>query len=75
MEEFSDTLLLHIHIHVRLHSVRLSLRCHPLHGNEAVERQWEGSTSTATSPTSASDIVGQHHKIGSITLRVDLIFI
>ena len=32
----------------------------------------EGSTSTAIPPTSASDIVGRHNKIGGITLGVDL---
>jgi len=34
---------------------------------------WEGSTSTAVLLTSASDVVGQQNKIGSITFRVDLI--
>ena len=33
---------------------------------------WEGSTSIATPPTSASDVVGQHHKIGGITFRAAL---
>ena len=33
----------------------------------------EGSTSTAISPTSASDVVGQHNKIGGITFRVALV--
>jgi len=31
-----------------------------------MEYWWEGSTSTAISPASASDIVGQHNKIGVI---------
>jgi len=31
--------------------------------------QWEGSTSTAIPSTSTSDVVSQHDKIGSITLR------
>ena len=34
---------------------------------------WEGSTSTAITPTSASDIVGQYNKIGGITSRAALI--
>jgi hypothetical protein len=33
----------------------------------------EGSTSTAISPTSATDIVGQH-KIGGINFRVTLVY-
>jgi len=33
MEEFSSTLLLHIHFHVRHRSVRLPLGCHLSHGN------------------------------------------
>ena len=31
--------------------------------------QWEGSTSTATPPTSASHDMDQHNKIGGITFR------
>ena len=38
-----------------------------------MEYCWEGSASTAVPATSASDIVGQHHKIGSITLRAALV--
>ena len=33
----------------------------------ATEYWWKGTTSTAISPTSASDIMGQHNKIGGIT--------
>jgi len=33
----------------------------------------EDSTSTAISPTSASDIVGQHNKIGGINFGVTLV--
>ena len=32
-----------------------------------MEYWWEGSTSAAIPPTSASDVVGQHNKIGDIT--------
>jgi len=34
MEEFTDTPLLHLHSHIRQHSVRLSLCCHLSRGNE-----------------------------------------
>ena len=34
---------------------------------------WEGSTSTAVPPTSASDAVGQHNQIGGITFGASLI--
>ena len=35
-----------------------------------MEYWWEGSTSTAVPPTSASDVVGLHHKLGSITFSI-----
>ena len=35
---------------------------------------WEGSTSTATSPTSVTDVAGQQNKTGGITFGVALIF-
>jgi len=38
-----------------------------------MEYWWEGSSSTAMPPTSASDITGQLHKIGGITFRAALI--
>jgi hypothetical protein len=34
------------------------------------EYWWEGATSTAISPTSASDVMGQHNKIGGINFGV-----
>ena len=33
---------------------------------------WEGSAYTAITPISASDVVGQHNKIGGITFRAAL---
>ena len=69
-EEFNDTPLLHTRFHVRSvydNSVKIA----PL--LPSVVRQqyvmgywWEGSTSTAKPPKSASYIMGQHHEIGSI---------
>ena len=38
-----------------------------------LEYWWEGSTSTAVPPTSASDAVGQHNQIGGITFGASLI--
>ena len=35
---------------------------------------WEGSASTAVPPTSASDIVGQHHQAGGIMFGAAFIF-
>ena len=78
MEEFSDTALLHTHFHIRHHFVRLLLCCHLLQQNatsvicwqQNVTEYWcEGSISTAIPPTSASDTVGQHNKMGGITSR------
>jgi len=34
---------------------------------------WEGLTSTALPPTSTSDVVGQHNKIGGITFGAALV--
>ena len=39
---------------------------------ENVMEHWEGSTSTAVLPASASDVVGEHN-IGDITFRAALI--
>jgi len=39
-----------------------------------MEYWWEGSTPTAIPPTSASDVIGQHHKIRGITFRAALVF-
>ena len=33
---------------------------------------WEGSTPTAISPTSTSDIMGQHNEVGDITFGAAL---
>ena len=75
MEEFSDTPLLHIYFHVRCHFVRLSLCCHLSDSKLNFTEYWqEGSTSTAVSPTSASDIFGQHCKIGGITFRAAFVY-
>jgi len=38
-----------------------------------MENWWEGSASTAIPPTSALDVMGQHHKIGGIIFRAALI--
>ena len=38
-----------------------------------MEYWWEGSASTAIPPTAASDVVGQHNKIGDIIFRAVLV--
>ena len=40
----------------------------------ATEYWWEGPASTATPPTSASNVMGQHNKIGGITFRAALVY-
>ena len=40
-----------------------------------MEYWWEGSTFTAIPPPSATDIVGQHNKIGGITFREVLVIL
>jgi len=44
-----------------------------LHSNKVTENRWGGSASTAIPLTSASDVMGQHNKIGGITFRAALI--
>jgi hypothetical protein len=38
-----------------------------------MEYWWEGSTSTAISPASASDLVGHHNKIGGVNVGATLV--
>ena len=38
-----------------------------------MEYRWEGSAFTAIPPTSISNVVGQHHKLGGITFGAALI--
>ena len=40
-----------------------------------MEYGWEGSTSTAISPPSASDVVSQHNKIGGVTFGAALLYV
>ena len=62
--------MLNICFHIKHHFVRLPLCCHLSHDKKNVMEYWqEGSASTAISPLSTSDIVGQHNEIGSITLE------
>ena len=39
------------------------------------EHWWEGSASSAMPPTSASDVMGQHSKIGGITFRAAFVYV
>ena len=66
MEEFS---YVHMYFHVRCHFVRLPLLLSVSWQQNLMEYCWEGSTSTAIPPPSASDVVDQHNKIGGITFR------
>jgi len=70
MDKFNDVPLLHKLFRVRHHFVRLQHCCHLLYGKKRIMKYWwESSTSTDISPTSASEIVGQHNKIEGITFR------
>ena len=69
---FSDTHLLHTHFHIRHHCVRLPLCCYL--PQSVMGYWWEGLTFTAVSPTSASDNVGQAHKIWGIAFRTALVY-
>jgi len=78
--------LLHTYGGIQLHSfVSYALPCQtpfcqtaPLLSSVARQQNFteycrEGSTSTAIAPTSASDVVGQHNKIGVINFRATLV--
>jgi len=71
MEEFHDTPMLHMHFHVRCHSVITPLLPSVTQPRNVMGYQWEGSASTAM-PPSVSDVTGQHHNIGGITFRAVL---
>ena len=59
--EVNDTNLLHLLFHIRGYLVRLPLLLPSVTWQQNVmECWWEGSTSPAIAPTSASDVVGQH---------------
>ena len=75
MGKFNDRALLHTHFLVRHHSVRLPLCCHLSHGNK-MKCNIDGKVQpfTAIPPTSASDVMGQHDKIGGITFRAALVY-
>ena len=72
MEAFNDTLLLHSLFHSRCHFVRLPVCC-PITQQHVTGYWWEGPTYTAIPPTSASEVMGQHNKIGGITFGAALI--
>ncbi len=57
-------------------SVRVPLCCHLSHSNN-VEGGigGGGSASTAVPPTSTSDVMGQHDKIGGSTFRAALVHV
>jgi len=42
--------------------------------HHAMEYWWEGSTSTAVSPTPASDVLCQRNKMGGIAIRAALVY-
>jgi len=71
MQEFSDTHLLHMHFLVRRHAVILSLLPCVARQQHVMEYWWEGLTSTAIPPTSAS--VGTRNKIGGMNFGAALV--
>ena len=72
--QFSDTSFLHMHFHVKCHSVRLPFCCCLSHGNK---KEWniggKVKPSLALPPPSTSGIVGTHNKIGGISFRASLV--
>ena len=74
VEEFGSTPLLHTRFHVRHHFVRLPSAASVTQQQNVTAYWWETSTSTAISPTSTSDVTGQHNKIGDIAFRAALVY-
>ena len=74
MEEISDTPLLHRHLLPCQVTFRPTASLLPsVTQQQSVMEHWpEGSTFTTIPPTSASDTVGQHNKIGC-TFGADLV--
>ena len=54
----NDTPFLHMHFHVRRHSVRLLLLPSVTQQQNEMGYWWERSTSTAVPPKSVSDVMG-----------------
>ena len=71
MEEFNDTSLLHTHLHVRHHSVRLLPSVQQQNETKCCQ---EASVSTAIPPAYTSDTAGQQNKIGVITFVAALAY-
>jgi len=61
--EFSDTPLLHIHLHVRRHWSDCPLLPSVTQQQPGMEYWWEGLISTVITPIAASDIMSQHHRL------------
>ena len=63
IEEFSYTPLIHTHFHVRHHVIRPHINGHFVTQQQNVIYYFqEDSISTASPPTFASDVMGQHNK-------------
>lgn len=72
MEEFSDTPLIHTHLHVICHSVSAPLLSSVTWQQDAMGCWWEGSTSIVIPSTYISDVMDQHD-IGGITFGAAIV--
>ena len=74
MEEFSDTPLLHVHFHVRptVSDCPFAAICHTAVTRHGILVGRFDPYITYTPPTSASDVMGQHHTMRGITFRAAL---
>ena len=73
MEEFSDAPLLHTHLYVRDHLVRLPLCCHLSHSNNMECNIGEKVGPLLPYHQLSPDVVDQHNKIGDITFGAALV--
>ena len=73
LEEFNDTPVLRTRSHVRRHLVRLPPAAIWRTAIKLMGYWRQGSTSTAIPPTSASDVVDQHNKIGGVRFGAPLV--
>jgi len=65
----------HFFLHGGIHFYTFAtyvLPCQTSQHQHVTEYWWEGSTSAAIPPTSTSDVMGKHNKIGGITYGAEL---
>ena len=74
MKDFNNTPFLHKQFHCQMPFCQIAPLLPPVTQQRNITGYgWEASTCTAITPTSASDITGQHNKITGVTFRAALV--